>query len=30
VLTPEMQHDYRKGVNLDMWRITREEEPMPA
>ncbi|KGF83251.1 hypothetical protein IA69_00025 [Massilia sp. JS1662] len=30
VLTPEMQHDYRRGVNLDMWRLTREEEPVPA
>jgi hypothetical protein len=30
VLTPEMQHDYRAGVNLDTWRIKRNEEPVPA
>jgi hypothetical protein len=26
VLTPDMQPDYRKNVNLDMWRWTEEQE----
>ena len=26
VLTPEMQADYRKNVNLEMWRWTKEEQ----
>jgi hypothetical protein len=25
-----MQHDYRRGVNLDMWRLKHHEEPVPA
>jgi hypothetical protein len=30
VLTPEMQHDYRSGVTIDMWRFTRKAAPVPA
>lgn len=30
VLTPEMQGDYRKNVNLEMWRWTKEEAKAPA
>ena len=30
VLTPEMQHSYRTGVTIDMWRFNRHDEPVPA
>ena len=30
VLTPEMQHDYQAGVTMDLWRVNRDEEPVPA
>lgn len=30
VLTPEMQHDYRTGVTMDMWRLNRREAAAPA
>jgi hypothetical protein len=30
VLTPEMQHSYRTGVTIDMWRFKRDEAPVPA
>jgi hypothetical protein len=30
VLTPEMQDDYRAGVNMDMWRHKARQVPEPA
>jgi hypothetical protein len=30
VLTPDMQDDYRAGVNMNMWRHKARQVPEPA